>query len=258
MLVDSHCHLDYEILEKDFDSVIKEAKEFGVEYLQTICTKISEFDKILEISKRDKNIFCSVGVHPCNVKDEGVYKAAEIIKLTEDKKVIGIGETGLDYYHETESKKQQIESFKEHIKASQETGLPVIIHTRDAEEDTLEILQEMMALKKFPALIHCFTASKKFAQEVLKLDLYISISGIITFKNAKDLQEIAKTLPLNRILVETDSPYLAPVPKRGKSNRPAYTKYTAEFLSELLEVDYDILAKKTTENFFSLFSKALL
>jgi TatD DNase family protein len=256
MLVDSHCHLDFKELHSRLDELLENAKNSGVEILQTICTKISEFDKILKIANDHDNIFCSVGVHPNNVAEEGVVKAEKIIELANHKKVIGIGETGLDYYYENSPKAEQIESFKEHIKAAQTLQLPVIIHMRDAEEDTLKILKETLAEKNYPALIHCFTASEEFAKEVLILGLYISISGIVTFKNAKSLQDAVKNIPLEKILVETDSPYLAPVPNRGKTNEPSNTKHTAEFLAKHLNIPFETLAKATTDNFFKLFSKA--
>jgi len=257
IIVDSHCHLDFPELHLELKEKIQNANDAGVKYLQTICTKISEFEKVYKIANDHKNIFCSVGIHPNNVSSEKLYKAEEIIELAKRDKVIGIGETGLDYYYEDSPKDLQQESFLEHIKASQETGLPIIIHTRDADDDTLEILQRTQAEKSYPALIHCFTASKKFAEEVLKLGLYISVSGIVTFKNAESLRDALKVVPLERILVETDSPYLAPIPKRGKPNEPAYTKYTAEYLAEFLKIPYNELAEATTDNFFKLFSKAV-
>ena len=256
MIVDSHCHLDFQELNHNLDHIVQTAKDNDVEYMQTICTKISQFDNIKKIAHKYKNIFCSVGNHPNEVENEIMCKSQKIIELTTDYKVIAIGETGLDYYYENSPRTLQQESFLEHIKASQNTKLPTIIHTRNAEKDTLNILNRTQKEKPYPALIHCFTASKEFAKKVLDLDLYISISGIITFNKAQDLRDTIKTIPLNRILVETDSPYLAPVPKRGKTNQPAYTKYTTEFLANLLDIPYQELAKITTDNFFKLFSKA--
>ncbi len=257
MIVDSHCHLDFKELQENFAEIMLAAKKNNISHMQTICTKISEFDKIYQIAKENKNISCSVGVHPNNVEEEGVIKAEKIIELAKLDKVIGIGETGLDYYYENSARDLQKQSFLEHIKASQTLNLPIIIHTRNAEDDTITILEKTLKEKKYPALIHCFTANYDFAKKVLDLGLYISISGIVTFKNATDIQESVKKIPLNRLLVETDSPFLAPMPKRGKSNQPAYTKYTLEFLSDLLNVPFDELAKITTDNFFQLFSKAI-
>jgi TatD DNase family protein len=255
-LVDSHCHLDFPELANELEIKINNAHEAQVQYMQTICTKISEFDKILHITNKYKNIFCSVGIHPNNVAEEKRYLANDIIKLTEHNKVIGIGETGLDYYYEHSSKLAQKQSFIEHIRAAQLTKLPVIIHTRNAENDTLDILKETLKDKNYPALIHCFTASEDFAKSVLDLGLYISISGIITFKKADELREITKKIPLDRLLIETDSPYLAPTPNRGKTNEPAYVKYIAEFIANLYDITYEELARRTSQNFFTLFQKA--
>ena len=256
ILVDSHCHLDFAELQQNLDNFIKDAQANNVDYLQTICTKISQFDNIKNIAEKYHNIFCSVGVHPNEVLAEGIYKAEQIIALSKYKKLIAIGETGLDYYYENSPKLVQQESFIEHIKASQATNLPIIIHSRDAEEDSYNILYDQMKIAEFPILIHCFTASADFAKKILDLGGYISISGIVTFKNAKGLQEIVKKIPLDKLLIETDSPYLAPVPKRGKTNQPAYVKYVAEFLAEHLDIKLEVLAEKTTNNFFNLFSKA--
>jgi TatD DNase family protein len=256
MLVDSHCHLDFAELNSKLDEKLANAKNFDVSYLQTISTKISEFDKIREIADKYPQIFCSVGIHPNNVSKDETTSKEELVKLAEHKKVIGIGETGLDYYYKTSEPKLQIKSFETHIRASQDNKLPVIIHSRDAEKDTIDILSNHMKDTEFPALIHCFTASKDFAKKALDLGLYISLSGIVTFKNAEEIREAVKLIPLDRILIETDSPYLAPVPKRGKSNEPAYVKYVAEYLAEFLNIPYEKFAKQTTDNFFKLFSKA--
>lgn len=256
IIVDSHCHLD---MLKDYDSIdniVKRACDDGVKYLQTICTNLDNFENILNIAKKYDNVFASVGIHPSEVKE--LILAAKLIELSNDEKVIGLGETGLDYFYNKDLNYQKLQrdSFCEHIIASQENSLPVIIHTRDAEEDTYSILKESKKHKDFPALIHCFTASKEFASKMLDLGLYISISGIVTFKNAENIREALKYIPIDRILVETDSPYLAPVPKRGKTNEPAYTKYVVEFLAELKGISAEKLASQTTDNFFRLFSKA--
>lgn len=253
-IVDSHCHLDL-IRGKGLDigDVLKEARDNNVKALQTICTKISEFPKILEIANLDSNIYASVGIHPNNVGDEPFAASDEIVKLTKHEKVIGIGETGLDYYYEHSPKELQKKSFLEHIKASQETGLPTIIHTRNAESDTADILESQMKSKTFPALLHCFTSSRKLAFAALDLGLYISISGIVTFKNAKELQEVVRDIPLDRLLVETDAPYLAPVPHRGKINQPAYTRYVVDFIAELKGITPEEAVHATTNNFYKLF-----
>ena len=256
IIVDSHCHLD---MLNDYDStdnIVNRAKESGVKYLQTICTRLDNFENILSIAKKFDNVYASVGVHPSEV--ETITSYAELLRLSSDDKVIGLGETGLDYFYNKDAQHHllQRKSFEQHILASQENGLPVIIHTRDAEEDTTKIIAEHKKHKEFPGLIHCFTSSKEFAAKMLDLGLYISISGIVTFKNAESLRNAIKYVPLDRLLVETDSPYLAPVPKRGKTNEPSCTKYVVEFLADLKEVGSEELAKQTTDNFFRLFTKA--
>lgn len=257
-IVDSHCHLD--LIEKqgaDIDKVIANSLENNVKILQTICTRISQIDHILSYTKKHDFIFGSVGIHPCNVDEEPEVKAQDIIDLClANDKIIGIGETGLDYFHDQSFIEKQKRSFIEHIKAAQETGLPLIIHSRDADEDMIMILEEQHKIKPFPALLHCFSSSNELAQRALKLGIYVSISGIVTFKNAKELQAIVNELPLDYLLVETDSPYLAPTPHRGQPNEPAYTKHVVEFIAQLKGLDEDELAKKTTDNFFKLFTKA--
>lgn len=253
IIVDSHCHLD---MLSDYDNIVKRAGENNVKYMQTICTRLDNFENILKIAKQYKNIFASVGVHPSEVVE--VTDSKLLLELSVDEKVIGLGETGLDYFYNKEDKhhKLQIESFEQHIYASQNNNLPVIIHMRDAEKDAVDILTRNIKVKEFPALIHCFTASREFATKVLDLGLYISISGIITFKNAENLRDIVLHVPAERLLVETDSPYLAPVPMRGKTNEPSYAKHVLDCLSELKNIHSEELAAITTNNFFNLFSKA--
>jgi len=256
IIVDSHCHLDMLTQYDDIDSIVKRANENGVKYLQTICTKLDNFENVLNIAKKYDNVFASVGVHPSEV--EGVIDSDELIKLSKDDKVIGLGETGLDYFYNKEASHHKIQqdSFEQHIVASQNNNLPVIIHTRDAEGDTTDIISRNKKYKEFAGLIHCFTASKEFASKMLDLGMYISISGIVTFKNAENIREAIKYIPTDRLLVETDSPYLAPVPKRGKTNEPSYTRYVVEFLADLKGLEATELALQTTNNFFKLFSKA--
>lgn len=256
MLVDSHCHLDYDVFQNDFEDVISNAKLRNVEYFQTICTKISEFDKIKKIIEKYDFIYGSVGNHPHEVEKETLVSAKEIIKFASHKKIIGIGETGLDYYYEHSDRKIQQISFINHIEAARELFLPVIIHTRDAEEDTIKILESELKKGHFKALIHCFTSSKSFADKCLEMGLYISLSGIITFKNSIELQNTVRNLPLDRLLIETDSPYLAPIPNRGKRNEPAFVSHVAEVLANLKDVSLDEVSKITSNNFFTLFSKA--
>lgn len=256
IIVDSHCHLDMLTNYDSIDNIVKRAQEAGVKFLQTICTRLDNFENILSIAKKYENVFASVGIHPSEVKR--VANSKELIKLALDSKIIGLGETGLDYFYNKEPAHHQLQrdSFEQHIIASQENNLPVIIHMRDAENDTIEILSRNKKHKEFSGLIHCFTASKEFAAKMLDLGIYISISGIVTFKNAENIREALQYIPLDRLLVETDSPYLAPVPKRGKTNEPSYTKYIVDFLAELKGVKAEELALQTTENFFQLFTKA--
>jgi TatD DNase family protein len=256
-LVDSHCHLDFPELAGNLEEVIKVAALNNVRYLQTISTKIKEFPIIRQIAEAYEPIFCSVGNHPLNLDSEGIITSRKIVKLCSHKKVTAIGETGLDYYYSKENFKVQQESFIEHIKAAQETGLPIIVHTREAEEDTIELLTAMYKKKHFTGVIHCFTASEQLARACLEIGLYISASGIVTFKNAKSIaNSFVNVVPIERILIETDSPYLAPDPMRGKPNQPAYVVHTAKFMAKLKEIDYSEFCKKTTENYFELFKKA--
>lgn len=256
IIVDSHCHLDMLTDCDDTDAIVARARKNDVKYLQTICTRLDNFDNILAITKKYDNVFASVGIHPTEI--EQLTPANELIKLATDEKVIGLGETGLDYFYnkQLDHHKLQRDSFEQHIIAAQENNLPLIVHTRDAETDTGNIITQNKKHKEFPGLIHCFNASKGLAARMLDLGMYISISGIVTFKNAEALRETVNYIPLDRILVETDSPYLAPVPKRGKTNEPSYTKYVVEFLAKLKGISAEELASKTTENFFQLFAKA--
>lgn len=257
MLVDSHCHLNMLQFEKDLEQVISNAKNHNVKYLQTICTKIEDYAVIKELTEKYKNLFCSFGIHPNEVDNSNTILSTEnIIKNSQYTKTIGIGETGLDYYHKDSKRENQKTSFVRHIEASRITKLPIIIHTRNADQDTQDILISEMKNGNFPGLIHCFTASKELARKVLDLGMYISISGIVTFKNATNLQEIVKWLPINRILIETDSPYLAPTPYRGKRNEPAFVKEVAEYIACLKNMNYEKIAETTTNNFFQLFRKA--
>lgn len=253
MIVDSHCHLDYEPMCDDLDAVIKRAQDNGVKILQTICTKFSEFDKIKAIANKYANVYCSVGVHPHEVEKEGVITIDKLKELGGGKKVIGIGETGLDYYYEHSPRDLQQESFRNHIAVSRDLKLPTIVHTREADEDTVKILSSEMKKAEFPGLIHCFSGSEELAKQSLELGLYISVSGIATFKNAGDLRETIRKVPLDKILVETDAPFLAPVPMRGKKNEPAYVTYVVECLADLFGKSPAYIADKTTDNFFSLF-----
>lgn len=256
MLIDSHCHLNYKgIVERQGD-VLAAARERGVRGFLNISTRRSEWDDIVATAEREPDVWASVGIHPHEADQHEDLGAEALLAATEHPKVIAIGETGLDYYYEHSDREVQKDLFRVHIDVSRQTGLPLIIHTRDAEDDTLQILREETGKGAFPALIHCFTASQEFGEAVLDLGLSISLSGIVTFKNAKDLQETAKIVPDDRILVETDSPFLAPVPHRGKTCEPAFVADTLQFVADLRGVTADELATTTGRNFAALFSKA--
>ncbi|HCR85849.1 MAG TPA: LuxR family transcriptional regulator [Alphaproteobacteria bacterium] len=258
MLVDSHCHLNFPDLKNRHDEVIESARKAGVGIMQTICTKMSEFDEVYAIADKYENVYASIGVHP-HEADHDQPDVKLLKTLSKWPKVIGIGETGLDYYYKNAAPENQKENFEKHLIVAADEGLPVIVHTRDAEDDTYNILSEQMSRKPFTGLLHCFTGSAEMAQKCMELGMYISISGIVTFKNAIILQEIVRdVIPLNRLLVETDSPFLAPVPHRGKPCEPAFTRNTAEFIASLKGISYEELAKETTENFLTLFNKAQL
>ena len=256
MLVDSHCHLDFDTFQDDFEGVLARATEAGVSTMVTICTRLTGFPDVLRLAENNQNIWCSVGVHPHEAAEEGVEDPAALIDLATHPKVVGIGETGLDFYYEHSPREAQEVSFRAHITAARETGLPLIVHARDADVDTMRILREEHANGPFPGVIHCFTASRQLADAAIELGLYVSFSGILTFKNATSIQETAEALPLDRILVETDAPYLAPTPHRGKRNEPAFVAHTAAFLAKLRGETAAGLAAITTANFFQLFDKA--
>lgn len=254
-MIDSHCHLTDPRLKNELPAVLERAKAAGVERMLTISADISEFEEINDIANKHEGVFASVGVHPNNVKPESIIGTTTITKLAAGKKVIGIGETGLDYSYGIGNKEAQKQSFLNHIEAARITNLPLIIHSREAEADLIEILEEEMLRSKFCGVLHCFTGTKVLAQVALSLGFYISISGIITFKNAKPLQDVVQSLPLESLLVETDAPYLAPVPFRGQRNEPAFIKYTVDFLAQLLGKTSKDVASVTTKNFLTLFNR---
>jgi TatD DNase family protein len=255
MLVDSHCHLDFLDFADNRDEFVERARRAGVGRIVTIGTRPSQFDGVRAIAEAYSDVFCSVGVHPHNAGEEGLSEPEFLLEQAKHPKVVGIGESGLDYFYDKAPRDRQAESFRVHIEAARETGLPLIVHTRDADDDTIAILKEGHEAGAFPCVIHCFTASQKLADACLAMGHYISFSGILTFKSATNIHEVAKVIPADRMLVETDSPYLAPVPKRGKSNEPSYVAHTAAFLAELRGMDYQTLLNQTGENFFRLFSK---
>ena len=253
-MIDSHCHLDHEPLISDLSNVIKRSKEVGIEKLLTISTSFESFSKIKEIVQKDEIIYGTVGIHPHETKDNIITSSMIVKCIKDNSKIIGIGETGLDFYYNNSDKKKQIDSFKEHIKASIDTNFPLIIHSRNAEKETFEILKEYEKYN-LKILMHCFTGSKIFAEKLLELNAFFSASGIITFKNSLDLQETFKFIPLNKILIETDSPFLAPVPNRGKKNEPSFIKYTAQKMAEIKNNSLSEISKITSNNFNNLFFK---
>ena len=256
MLIDSHCHLEYEGLVEDQSGVLERAREAGVKGFLNISTKQAEWDQVIATAERESDVWASVGIHPHSADGHAELAREALLAATENPRVIAIGETGLDYYYDNSERETQRELFRMHISVARETGLPLIIHTRDAEQDTAEILADEMGKGAFPALIHCFTASSEFGRKVLGMGLTISLSGIVTFKNARELQEVAAQLPSERLLVETDSPFLAPVPHRGRPCEPAFVRNTAQFVADLRGESLETLAETTTANFFRLFSKA--
>ncbi len=252
-MIDSHCHLDHEPLYSNLEEVIKRSKAVGINKILTICTTLESFIKIKKIVKKDEIIFGTYGIHPHEAKNDKVSSDLIIKEVKNNEKIIGIGETGLDFFYNHSDKSNQIKSFEEHIKAAYKLNMPLIIHSRNAEEETLEILNDF---KKFnlKILMHCFTGSKKFAEKLLNLNAYFSASGIITFKNSVDLQKTFKFIPVDKLLIETDSPYLAPVPNRGKKNEPSFVKFTAEKLASIKEISSSELINKTSSNFNILFN----
>lgn len=255
-LVDSHCHLDYPDF-ADLDAVDARAREAGVKAMLTIGTQMSTFDGVLNVAKQKDNIFCTVGVHPNNAAKEPLVELDTLLDHAQHPKVVGFGETGLDYYRDKTAHDVQQLSFRTHLSAARQAGLPVIVHTRDCDEDTITILEDEFAKGAFSGLIHCFSSGPDFAARALDLGFCISISGIVTFKSAQSLRDVIDRVPLDRLLVETDAPYLAPVPFRGKPNEPSYTRYTAERVAEVKGVSLETLAEATTANFFKLFTKAV-
>ena len=256
MLVDSHCHLDFPDYAGDVAGVVERARAAGVGTCLSIGTQLSRFDGVRAIAEQFDDVWCSVGVHPHEAEKELLADAGPLLAETGHPKVVGIGETGLDYYYEHSPRAPQIGNFRAHIEAARQSGLPLIVHTRDADDDTIAVLEDEMGKGAFKGLIHCFTGTQRLADAALALGLSISVSGIATFKNSQALRDVLKTVPLERLLVETDAPYLAPVPYRGKTNEPAFVTHTARMLAELKDVSEAELAAATTANFFRLFAKA--
>ena len=256
MFVDSHCHLNYKGLVEDQAAVLDRARAAGVTTMLNIATRASEWDDVLAVAEREPDVWASVGIHPHDADTHPDVETQTLVERAQHPRVIGIGESGLDFYYDRSDRDRQRASFRSHIAAARDSKLPLIVHTRDAEEDTAAILTEEMGKGPFTGVIHCFTASGGFARIALDLGLFISMSGIVTFKNAKDLAAVAKEIPQDRLLIETDSPFLAPVPHRGRPCEPAFVADTARFLSELRGEPLEEFAATTAANFRTLFSKA--
>lgn len=262
MWIDSHCHLTHERIRDTAspEELINGAKEAGVDGMLTISCQITgDFKDQLDVARANDNVWCSIGTHPHDAglaADQDITQAKLVEMAQSDPKIIAIGESGLDYHYNYSSSEEQERSFRKHIRACLETGLPLIVHSREAEEDTARMIREESAGQKLSGVMHCFSSKPKLAEEALDFGFYISFSGIVTFNAAEELRMVAKTIPLERILVETDAPFLAPVPHRGKTNLPAYVAYTGEFLADFLNIDREDFAAQTSENFFTLFSKA--
>ena len=252
-MIDSHCHLDHEPLISNLDQILDRAKEVGINKILTICTTLDSFIKIKEIIKKDKIIYGTYGIHPHETKNNKINSKLIIEEINNNKKIIGIGETGLDFFYNHSDKKDQLNSFEEHIKAAIELNMPLIVHSRNAENETFDILNQFKK-DNLKILMHCFTGSKDFAKRLLNLNAYFSASGIITFKNSVELQETFKIIPLDKLLIETDSPYLAPEPNRGKKNEPSFVKFTADKLALIKDLSSKNLIEITTRNFNNLFN----
>lgn len=255
MLVDSHCHLDFPDFAAERDAIVARAREQGIGRMVTISTKVRKFPEILDIARAYDDVFCSVGTHPHYADKEPDVTTADLMKLTNDPKVVAIGEAGLDYFRNNSSVEGQERGFRRHIAAARETGLPLVIHAREADDDVARVLEEETAKGAFPFVLHCFTGGPDLARRGVALGGYVSFSGVITFKKNEALREIAASLPENRILVETDAPFLAPEPFRGKRNEPAFVTNTAKALAAARGTDFDTIARQTTDNFFRLFSR---
>ncbi|MFD0917982.1 TatD family hydrolase [Pseudahrensia aquimaris] len=255
MLVDSHCHLDFPDFAEELDDVVARARSVGIGRMVTICTRVRKFPDVLAVAERFDDVFCSVGTHPHNAAEELDVTTDKLVELSQHRKVVAIGEAGLDYHYDKSPRDAQAQGFRTHIAAARETGLPLVIHARSADEDMISILEEETRAGAFPAVLHCFSSGRKLAERGIELGLYVSFSGILTFKNSEEVRDIARDMPRDRVLVETDSPYLAPMPNRGKRNEPAYTVHTAQTLGDVWGLDRESVWRQTTENFLRLFSK---
>ncbi|GHA11900.1 LuxR family transcriptional regulator [Devosia pacifica] len=256
MLIDSHCHLDFDVLAEDIEGVLQRANDAGVDGMVTISTRVRNFSTYAALAERYENVWCSVGTHPHNAHEELDVTVDELVRLSAHPRCVAIGEAGLDYHYDMSPREAQAEGFRNHISAARQTGLPLVIHSRQADEDMAEILEEETGKGAFPFILHCFSSGAELARRGLALGGYVSFSGIVTFRNAEEIREVARFVPEDRFLIETDAPYLAPVPHRGKSNEPAFVRHTAEHLAEARGVDLEAIGSQSTENFFRLFGKA--
>jgi TatD DNase family protein len=255
MLIDSHCHLDFPDFVDERDAIVQRAHQSGVARMVTISTRVRRFDAILALTKAYDSVFCSVGTHPHNAEEEQDVETDELVRLADHPKVVAIGEAGLDYFYDKAPRVLQARGFRRHIAAARQTGLPLVIHSRDADADMIAILEEETGKGSFPFILHCFSAGRELAEAGIRLGGYVSFSGILTFRKSDELRAIAADLPLDRVLVETDAPYLAPMPYRGKRNEPSYVVHTARVLAETMGVSSEELSARTTENVLRLFSK---
>jgi TatD DNase family protein len=255
-LVDSHCHLDFTDFSGEIDQVLDRAAAQGVRRMVTICTKVTEFDRVLKLAEAHDALSCSVGIHPHEADHHPEVDVTKLVELAKHPKVVGIGEAGLDYFYDKSDRNRQQAVFATHIEASRQSGLPLIVHSREADEDTVRLLQEGAGKGGLTGVIHCFTSTQYLADAALEMGFYISLSGIVTFKNAEALRQVARTVPHDRLLVETDSPYLAPIPQRGKRNEPSFVRHTAGFVADMLGLPLADFAAQTTANFHRLFRKA--
>ncbi len=255
MLVDSHCHLDFPDFEGEVDALVARAKEAGVGFMVTICTRPSQAEAVITLAERHESVFCAIGLHPHHVTTEGLPEEDSLVVLAEHPKVVALGETGLDYHYDRSPREHQQESFRRHIRAARRGGVPFVVHSRNADADTVAILEEEAA-GQVPGVMHCFSSGRELADKAIELGLYISLSGIVTFRNSGALREITTDVPLDRLLVETDAPFLAPVPMRGQRNEPAYVVHTAAVVAQLKNLSEEAFAAASTDNFFRLFPKA--
>ncbi|TPW31335.1 TatD family hydrolase [Pararhizobium mangrovi] len=255
MLIDSHCHLDFPDFEDERDAIVERAREAGVRRFVTISTRVKQFEQVHALTEAYDDVYCSVGTHPHNADEELDIETADLVRLAEGPKVVAIGEAGLDYFYDNAPREAQATGFRRHVAAARQTGLPLVIHSRAADDDMIAILEDESKKGAFPFILHCFSAGRALAETGVKLGGYVSFSGILTFKNSQDIREIAADIPAERILVETDAPYLAPVPHRGGRNEPAYVADTARVLAETRAVSYEEILRQTSENAFRVFAK---